>query len=324
MDSLTQLALGAAVGYAVGGKKYGKKAILMGAAAGTLPDLDILPILPFDNEFIYLKHHRGFSHSLIFAVLTPLLVLRKSVTLAWTLFACFATHILLDCFTTWGTQVFWPLANRVAWNTIFIVDPMYTVPILLSLILALLASRHALRSQAIWIGLGLSSLYLVWTLGIKTRMHYEFKMLFATHGLEIQRFMTRPTAFNSILWSTTAESKDGYYFGMISLLDRSFQGPLYFLPKNHDLASGFSDKESQELLAYTKGYYSVESIENGVRVHDLRYGFMGDPWVHGPQYVFSYDLTKDDGGAVALEIQNPRPENTADLMGELWVRLKGI
>ncbi|NBW94975.1 MAG: metal-dependent hydrolase, partial [Bacteroidetes bacterium] len=42
MDSLTQIALGAAVGEATVGRKAGKKGALWGAALGTLPDLDVV------------------------------------------------------------------------------------------------------------------------------------------------------------------------------------------------------------------------------------------------------------------------------------------
>ena len=42
MDTITQMALGAAVGEAVLGRKMGGRAMLWGAALGTLPDLDII------------------------------------------------------------------------------------------------------------------------------------------------------------------------------------------------------------------------------------------------------------------------------------------
>ena len=41
MDSVTQITLGAAVGEAVLGRKIGGRAMLWGAIAGTLPDLDV-------------------------------------------------------------------------------------------------------------------------------------------------------------------------------------------------------------------------------------------------------------------------------------------
>jgi len=45
MDSITQIVLGAAVGDAVLGKKIGNRAMVWGAIAGTIPDLDVLFLL---------------------------------------------------------------------------------------------------------------------------------------------------------------------------------------------------------------------------------------------------------------------------------------
>ena len=323
MDSATQLLLGAAVGYAVAGKTMGKKALLWGAAAGTLPDLDFIPTLPFNNAFIYLKIHRGFSHSLLFCLL-PLLFIKKYATIAKIFFWGLFTHILLDCFTTWGTQVFWPFDYRVAWNTIFIIDPLYTVPLLITIILTSIQSTHTQRRRSILIGLILSSLYLVWTLSIKGVMHYRFHALFKHHNIHITRMTTRPSAFNSILWSATAETDTGYFYGMISLFDQTFQGPLYFVEKNHALSQTYQDPRSQTIIGYTKGYYRVETIKNGIRIHDLRYGFLANPWTHGEQYVFSYDLVESTPNPITLYIHNPRPQNRSQLFTELWTRLKGI
>ena len=68
MDSLTQIVLGAAVGEAVLGRKVGNKAILYGAIAGTIPDLDIFASY-FTDTVSALAIHRGFTHSILFSVL---------------------------------------------------------------------------------------------------------------------------------------------------------------------------------------------------------------------------------------------------------------
>ena len=63
MDSLTQIVLGAAVGEAALGKKVGNKALLYGAIAGTIPDLDILSGY-FVDTVTALESHRGVTHSI--------------------------------------------------------------------------------------------------------------------------------------------------------------------------------------------------------------------------------------------------------------------
>ena len=68
MDSVSQAVLGAAVGEVVLGKKLGNKAVLWGALAGTIPDLDVITS-PFLSEIDALIFHRGLSHSILFAAL---------------------------------------------------------------------------------------------------------------------------------------------------------------------------------------------------------------------------------------------------------------
>ena len=75
MDSLTQIVLGAAVGEVVGGRKLGNRAMLWGAIAGTIPDLDVLGNF-FMSEIDSLAFHRGISHSIFFAF-------TASLFLAW-------------------------------------------------------------------------------------------------------------------------------------------------------------------------------------------------------------------------------------------------
>ena len=127
MDSLTQIVLGAAVGEVVMGRKVGNKAMLYGAIAGTIPDLDVLAS-HFTDTTRALAIHRGFTHSVVFSGLfAPVfgwIVSRyesykdlKSWT--WLFFWAFVTHPLLDAHTTWGTQLFWPLDLRLAFKTIF-------------------------------------------------------------------------------------------------------------------------------------------------------------------------------------------------------------
>lgn len=339
MDSLTQVLLGAAVGYAIGGKDLGKKSVLIGATAGIIPDLDVLPLMPFDNEFFFLKHHRGFSHSLVFSVVgafgfTWLFQkfgftkttsnIRKTPLFKIFLWG-FLTHIILDCCTTWGTQVFWPLPQRIAFNSVFIIDLLYTLPLLVGVLIALISTSKKIPKKAIQIALILSTSYLILGLGVKAYMHKKFLTLFDTNNIDIIRYTSRPSPFNIVLWTANAETKDGYYYGMVSLFDSSYETKLYFTPKNHHLLKDhYIDKDIQELLAYTKGYYSLEPYKEGILIHDLRYGFMGDPWLNNGNFVFSYYVRKTADGNMVLTTYNPRPNNTSELLHQLWARLKGI
>ena len=140
MDSLTQMALGATVGVALGGRKYGCKSALIGAVIGTIPDLDVF--LDFGKSPIeQMTEHRGWSHSLLFFILAPPLlafifskikyfgVNIKDKTIYLLIFLCLLTHGLLDAMTIYGTQLLWPLRTPpIGVGSIFIIDLLYTVP----------------------------------------------------------------------------------------------------------------------------------------------------------------------------------------------------
>ena len=176
MDSVTQIVLGAAVAQAVLGEKVGNKAMLYGAISGTIPDLDVL-VKPFVDTVTALEWHRGFTHSILFSILfAPVfgwLVSRWEKNASWKqwswlFFFGFITHPLLDAHTTWGTQLFWPFDLRLAYKNIFVIDPLYTLPFLVFVILAMRRKRtDPKRKRYNTIGLLVSTTYLGITLILK-------------------------------------------------------------------------------------------------------------------------------------------------------------
>jgi len=155
MDSLTQVALGSAVGYAVLGNKVGRKAVLWGAILGTLPDLDVF--LPYGGSVEAFTYHRGFSHSFfVHLLISPLivwLILKIHTGMQayktrwfWLVFLCLSTHALLDALTVYGTQLMWPLTEHpFAVSNMFIIDPLYTLPLLVGVISTLIPKITALH-----------------------------------------------------------------------------------------------------------------------------------------------------------------------------------
>ncbi|MDX1409536.1 MAG: metal-dependent hydrolase, partial [Saprospiraceae bacterium] len=138
---------------------------------------------------------------------------------AWLFFLAFFTHLLLDCFTAFGTQVFLPFSNlRVAFNTIAVVDPGYTVPFVLLIILAATRRRSDPSRQLLTrLGIGLSSLYLLVTVINKERVDQVFSSALAHRGIAADRCRTSPTILNNLLWNCVAEDPDAYYVGLYSV-----------------------------------------------------------------------------------------------------------
>lgn len=340
MDSISQFVLGAAVGEVVLGKKLGNKAVLLGGIAGTIPDLDVLAG-PFISEVDALAFHRGISHSIFFSVLGGLffgwlsykIIKRKNIELPkvrsfqWMFFWAFLTHALLDAFTMYGTQLFAPFTNyRLAFSTISVADPLYTLPFLICLVIAMFFNRRATKRR-MWnyIGIGWSCLYLMFTIVNKSIVNSEFQKQLLGQGIEYERMILGPTILNNILWSATVETNDSYYQGQYSLFDKS---PIEFRPiiKNHsDLPIG-NDRTLGILKWFTHGYYNIMKRSDGkMQFNDLRYGTFKGSGDGENDYIFRFVLDqKNDGSYIVNEAKGgPEPGDERQLMAELWTRIKG-
>ena len=331
MDSLTQIVLGAAVGEAVLGKKVGNKAMLYGAIAGTIPDLDVLASY-FTDTVSALAIHRGFTHSILFSVLfAPLfgwLVSRyesyKSIRAwSWLFFFAFVTHPMLDAFTTWGTQLFWPLDLRLAFKTIFVVDPLYTVPFLVFLIVTMFQNRTTKKRQIYnTIGLSLSTVYLASTIILKAVAFTKFEDALKTQNIIYEQIDTRPSPLNTILWSANIETKDAYLLGNYSFFDTQ---PITFdvYPKNHELLGNLiQDENVQRMIGISEGWFTIIKKDDHLYYNDLRFGLLNlEP--QSQDFVFQYKIDVDDFGTLNFIEMEKNQGDAKKLVSGLWERLKG-
>ncbi|WP_324720808.1 metal-dependent hydrolase [Salinimicrobium sp. HB62] len=332
MDSLTQIVLGAAVGEAVLGRKVGNKAMLYGAIAGTIPDLDALAS-NFTDTITAIEIHRGFTHSIVFAVLAaPVFgwliskIERKSGVgwkdwsrlMFWGLF----THPLLDSFTTWGTQLFWPLDIRLAFKSIFVIDPLYTLPFLVFLVLAMRRKKEdPKRAKFNRLGLIVSTTYLLLTLVLKFFAHQQFVEDLERQGIFYSRLDTRPTPLNTILWAANAEAENDFLIGYYSFFDEEIVR-FEAVPKNHHyLGSLKNDKNVQRLIEISKGWYTISEKDGFLYFNDLRFGKL-NPSDEGSNFAFSYKLIPEDG-TIRAEEEPKRPGDASQILKDLWQRIKG-
>ena len=335
MDSLTQIVLGASVGEAVLGKKVGNKAILWGAIAGTIPDLDVV-LRSFTDEISATQMHRGFSHSIVFAVLiAPLLgwiakkihFKLKNVSFKdWTklFFWTTVTHPLLDAHTTWGTQFFWPFNYRLAYQNIFVVDPLYTLPFLTFLIIVMtLKKDNPKRSKFNTIGLSVSSTYLIITLIFKWVSFQEFKLGLENQKIEYVEMDTKPSPLNAILWSSLIETDKGYRTAYYSLLDKQEITYSKEFSKNHHLLESYLDqKVIKQLIDISAGWYRIEEKNGKLLFWDLRFGQMGID-VNNASFLWYYELNIDETGNVTAVKRQPEIKNYKMVFKELFNRIKG-
>lgn len=332
MDSLTQIVLGAAVGEAVLGRKMGNKAMLYGAIAGTIPDLDVLSGY-FTDTVTAIEWHRGITHSILFSIFfAPIFgwLIHKleqkqpatwrdwSLLMFWGLF----THPLLDAFTTWGTQLFWPLDYKLAFQSVFVIDPLYTLPFLFFLILTLVQKRDSpKRARFNRLGLIVSSSYLGITLLLKGVAYYKISDNLETQGIAYRKMTVRPSPFNTILWSANIDVGDAYLIGNYSFFDRE---PVRFdrYAKNYQLLGTLAyDEKVQRLEKITEGWYALDEREGQLYFNDLRFGLMSLEEGED-RFAFSYKLLPTEEGLKVEETPRSKSDGKR-LLSALWQRMWG-
>lgn len=332
MDSLTQIVLGAAVGEAVLGKKVGNKAMLYGAVAGTIPDLDTFAGY-FVDTVTAVEIHRGFTHSIFFSVafapvfgwLISKIERRSAVNWkdwSWLMFFGFVTHPLLDSFTTWGTQLFWPLELRLAFKSIFVIDPLYTLPFLIFLVLAMRSERGSeKRRNYNKLGILISSGYLLLSLGLKGLAYQEFKTALKDQHIEYRQLETKPSPFNTILWTANVEVEDAYWIGDYSFFDSN---PIEFerYSKNHQLLGDLRFHEKiQRLIDISNGWFVITEKDGELFFNDLRFGVL-DSNAERPTFVFSYHIVMGAEGIEIKEVER-KPAEARKLLIDLGDRILG-
>jgi inner membrane protein len=335
MDSVSQAALGAAAGEVALGSKVGNRALLWGAVAGTIPDLDVL-FYPLMDEVAQLSWHRGISHSLLFNIaLAPVLGWllwringRRSTIRQWTVLslACLLSAVLLDCFTVYGTQIFRPFSDyQAGFNSISIIDPLFTVPLLVSVVAVLFIRRSsAARRAVIYMGLGLSVAYLAATVVIKSHVGSVVDTALERRRIPHERVMTAPTLFNTVLWRATAEAEDGYYVGYYSLFDNRSDIAFRFVPQNDSLLDGIRQTRAvQRLLWFSNGWYIVrDDSGESLLFSDLRFGEIHTSTEDEGRYVFTWRVIPDESQTRFIQL-DPQIDDAGKAMEFLWKRILG-
>jgi len=328
MDSVTQALLGGATALVVTRGKSPRKAVLWGAAIATLPDLDVL--IPHGNALDRIVSHRTWSHSwLVHSAVAPLLaaVLRR-LEPTWSFTTCLLlvwvaliTHSGLDACTVYGTDLFWPLAkSTVIGGNVFIIDPIYTLFLLMACGLALIRPL----SDRVWIFstlmLTVSSLYLVWGLIAQTSIHQQAADSLAQQGIQPEKVLVQATPFNTLLWRILAIEQDHYYEGFRSVLDREDKITFTKHPRNLRLLESLDNSHTtKQLKHFNHGYYALDQQNNQIIANDLRMGTE-------PFYVFQFLIAERDQNGTQLVVPEKLagPDIPADFFQQMWRRIFNV
>lgn len=288
MDPLTQGLLGATASQNLASPSaYPRRVAGIGFLAGLAADLDVLIRSP-DDPLLFLEFHRQFTHSLIFipvaGALLGLLLFGLFGRHKLSLWQCvllasagYATHGLLDACTTYGTQLFWPFSDeRVAWNTLSIIDPLYTLPLLA---LSLLAIRPG-RRWAARIALGWALVYpgVGWVQ--RERAEAAGYALAASRGHQVDHLEAKPAFANLLLWKSIYRSGNRFYVDGIRVgrETRIYPGSgIARLNIPRDLPFLNTDSQQARDLArfawFSKDYIALDPHQP-LRVVDIRYSLL--------------------------------------------------
>jgi len=251
MDPLTQATLGAAVAAVFSSRDCVRRAIIVGALAGAAPDVDVF-IRSETDPMLALEYHRHFTHAILFAPVIGLIVaaLYKGLffwkKIQFLKIAPFAvvgalTHGLLDACTSYGTLLYLPFSkHRESWDIISIIDPIFTIPLVVMTICAF-RFRKPLFAKSV---IGFCLLYLCFGVYQRERAQDFAEALALQRGhTEISQLTARPSFANTILWRIVYRVEDRYFVDAVQL--QPFSTPVHYVGSSVD---AFTVEDRQDLF----------------------------------------------------------------------------
>ena len=332
MDSITQAALGAAIGTAVMGRHRPVwQAALIGAVVGTLPDLDVF--IDKGDPIRDMVLHRAETHAFFWQALAApliagvlvLLTRSRALFLRWWVMVMLVlfTHVILDSLTIYGTQLGLPFTDYpFGLGSLFIIDPLYTLPLLLGVILAL-KTRGERRYRWNIAGLALSTLYASWALVAQSHVTDLVQQTPEARNLPAENILVSPTPFNTVLWRIVLVDETHYYEGFYSLFDRMNDPDRPIRFDAFDRGAGFDHKtrdfpDANMIRDFSKGFYAISDDGKRLRITDLRMG-------QHPNFVFSFVFAEHSSEPVLpitpRQISSRMPFTRG--LDWLWARMGG-
>jgi inner membrane protein len=315
MDSVTHITLGACVGELVLGKKLGKQALLWGAVAQSLPDIDSAAAL-FVSADRALLVHRGITHSVFFAIVAGVALaflarrIHQKVYLQFAtlvLFFCFQLllHDLLDTCNAYGTGLFEPFSHqRFSVNLLYVADPLFTIGLLTaSIVLAFKNLRYKYRGRWAFTAITLSALYLCFAGFSKLYIGSRVKASFKDKQGQNDEYLTTPAPFTSMLWYVAVPANNGYYTAYSSVLDNPHEPLTYhYYHKNDSLLNQVKNKAvANNLLAFAGKYYIFTKVDSNIHINLLRFGQVQGWASPDAPFAFSYPLAATTNQKLMLQ-----------------------
>lgn len=323
------------MGEAFAGHKVGKKAMLWGALAQSIPDIDFLAAT-WLNTSENLLAHRGFTHSLLFGVAVSFIMAffaekwhrPHNISFArWLAFftAVVLTHIFLDAFNNYGVGWFEPFSHyRINFNVIYVADPFFSIVPGVSLVMLLVLRSFGKKRRFWWrAGIGFCFLYLGYCVVNKIIINNNVKQLLQKQQIAYNSYLTTPAPLQNWLWFVVAGTDSGYYVGYRSVFDKSDILNLQYFKRNSALLSKAKDyTEVQRLIRFSQGYYTIEQKQDTLIFNDLRFGQVIGWQDPKEAFAFHYYLKPDIDNTLVVQRGRFAKWNRQSL-NKFWQRIKG-
>lgn len=308
------MALGAVVGEALAGKRIGKSALLLGAIAQSLPDIDFITSfwMSFSENLLA---HRGFTHSFLFIVLAavgfamftnrwyrkPDMPFRL-----WLLFfgVQMLIHLLLDGCNAYGTGWFEPFSHaRISFHFLFVADPFFSSWLgVAAIALLILKTDHPLRRKWALYSLLACSMYLVYAFYNKQVIETDLRTALAKQGITYQRYLTTPTPLNTWLWFIAVEDDTGFHIAHRSVFDQQKKMHFYYFRRNKELLNEVDGHEAlPHLIRFSQGYYTVKRKDGKLIFNDLRFGQITGWSTPDNEFVFHFYLSHPEDNLLVIQ-----------------------
>ena len=285
MDSLTHIALGACIGEAFFEKGFGKKAMIWGALAQSIPDIDFIASLWLNTPESLLAH-RGFTHSILFALLIiPVFALtaekiHRPHNIAFTTWLLFFgtevfTHLFIDGYNNYGVGWFEPFSHiRYSFNAIYVADPFFSIAPGIAIFMLVILNSYSPKRKFWWkFGVWLPLLYLGYCTLNKININRDVKEILIRQQIPHEKYFTTPAPLQNWLWYVVSGNDTGYWVGFRSIFDSKKEINFQYFPKKDFLLRTVNDHEEvQKLKRFSQQMYTVEKWGDTLVFNDLRFG----------------------------------------------------
>lgn len=331
MDPLTHILLGASLGYVTLGQRLGRTAALAGGLAAFSPDADVF-IRSAADPLLAIEHHRGFTHSLAFspvgaAVVASLWLFRsKWRSSEWfALWRCcllgYVSHALLDAATTYGTQLLWPFSShRTGWDVIAIIDPLFTLVLLVGLLWALIGKKQSFA----FVGLALCAGYIGLGIVQHARATAAQRALAESRGHRIERSDVMPTMANNIVWRALYLHEGRIFSDRIRVgwfsspaVREGWSLPLVEVQNLSAAETGRNRQRSFQRFAWFSDHWVARSPNDTSVLADMRYTLSAEAF----DPIWGIRFTPSESSTEVTWVNRSRERRIA--LAELWREISG-